>query len=217
MSEPRAEAIRDQTENAFTSMLRRLYGAIPALLAAVLVDMEGECIDCVAAIDPFEAKVYGAHMHMLMERLRSTRLQHNAGDTYAFELVADSREVWVRRLGDDYVLVAILAHGFDYTQLEDAMARVAREFRAEVGIAPPSWEGREPLTVRLRTSHGWNYAPEGFSMRGERFAISAVLGRWLEHSSAAGPTLVCFRVRTDQGQELTLMHDERTEVWQLRD
>lgn len=217
MVESRAEAVRDQKENAFTTILRRLYGAVPAVLAAVLVDREGECIDCVAGIDPYDAKVSAAHMHMLLEPLHNTRLLGSAGQVCAFEVVADQREIWVRRVGEEYVLVAILARGFDYTELQDAMALVAREFRAEVGIAAPGWEGREPLTVRLRTSQGWQYAPEGFSVRGERHAISAVLGRWVEHSAQGGPALVCFRVRTVHGQELTLSHDERTEAWQLRD
>jgi hypothetical protein len=71
--------------------------------------------------------------------------------------------------------------------------------------------------LRTSTSVGWKYAPEGFSVGGERFTISDVLGRWEETPLSGGRPLVCFRVRTQQGQELTLAHDERTEVWLKRD
>ena len=217
MLAPRTETARDQAENAFTLILRRLFHAVPSLLSAVFVDVEGECIDYVAAIDPFEAKVCGAHMHMLMGAMRTARLAASAGDAYALELVTSQREVWVRRIGDDYMLVVLLAHGFDRAELSDAMACACREFRAEVGIPPPGWEERlERLSVLLRGSAGWQYAPEGFTLDGERYTISDVLGRWVEPVHGANTQLVCFRVRTQQGQELTLAHDERTEVWLVR-
>jgi len=217
MLAPRTEATRDQAENAFTEILRRMFHSVPALLSAVFVDVEGECIDYVAAIDPYEAKVCAAHMHMLLEVLRRARLMPpSAGDTYALELVTTEREVWVRRVGEDYVLVVLLAHGFDRSELRDAIALASREFRTEVGIATPSWEGRERLSVRLRTSPGWSYAPEGFSLDGERHTISAVLGRWTEQPQHEAQPLVCFRVRTQEGQELTLAHDELMEAWRVR-
>jgi hypothetical protein len=212
----RSEAARDQAENAFTAILRRVFRAVPALLSAVFVDVEGECIDYVAAIDPYEAKVCAAHMHMLLGALRRMRLTPLSGDPYALEVVTSEREVWVRRVGEDYVIVALLAHGFDRSELRDALARAGREFRDEVGIATPSWEASARLSVRLRASAGWTYAPAGFSLDGERHAIAAVLGRWTEWTRQDAPRLVCFRVRTQEGQELTLAHDELTEVWRMR-
>jgi hypothetical protein len=218
MLEPRTEFARDQAENAFTAILRRLFCAVPALIAAVFVDTEGECIDYVAAIEPFEAKVSAAHMHMLMVLMRnSDPLRDTAGDTHAFELVAGDREAWARHVGEDYVLVVVLAHGFDRAELRDAMARAGREFRAEVGIGSPAWEGQERLSVRLRASPGWTYAPDGFSVGGERFTISAVLGRWVEQAKSGDSPVVCFRVRTHTGQELTLALDERADAWVVRE
>jgi predicted regulator of Ras-like GTPase activity (Roadblock/LC7/MglB family) len=217
MFEHRAEFARDQSENAFTEILRRLYSAVPATMAAVFVDTEGECIDYVAAIDPFEAKVSAAHMHMLMGSLRGPRLRATTGDTHTFELVARDREAWARHVGDDYLLVVILARGFDRAELRDAMAHAGREFREEVGIATPSWEGQERLSVRLRASPGWTYAPDGFSVAGERFTIAAVLGRWVEQTKSGDSPVVCFRVRTPQGQELTLALDERADAWVVRE
>jgi hypothetical protein len=71
--------------------------------------------------------------------------------------------------------------------------------------------------VRLRAARGWTYAPDGFSVGGERFTIAAVLGRWVEQSASRNAPLICFRVRTTQGQELTLALDERADTWVVRD
>jgi hypothetical protein len=216
---PRAEAERDQVESTFTGILRRVFEAIPALVAVVFVDLDGECIDYVAAIQPYDAKVVAAHMHMLLKHMRGDRLASELGETFAFELVSAQREVWVRQFCDEYTLVVLLDPGFDASELRDAIAIAGREFREEVGLAAPAWEGQERLSVRLRASPGWNYAPAGFSLGGARYGIAAVLGRWTEpvRPGEGEPTRVCFRVRTQHGEELTLAHDEHTEAWSVRE
>ena len=213
----RTEAERDQGESAFTSMLRRVFEAVPALIAAVFVDLEGECIDYVAAIQPYDAKVVAAHMHMLLKQMRGELLSSALGETFAFELISDDREVWVRQFCEEYALVVLLAPGFDLSELRDAVATACREFREEVGLAAPAWEGKERLSVRLRSSREWNYAPTGYSVGGARHGIAAVLGRWIEPARPGEPPWVCFRVRTQHGEELTLAHDEHTEAWSVRD
>lgn len=213
----RDEAERDQDESAFTGILRRVFEAAPAVIAAVFVDVEGECIDYVASIQPYDAKVVAAHMHMLLKQMRGERLPSVLGETFAFELVSAEREVWVRQFCDEYALVVLLEPGFDVSELRDAVATASREFREEAGLATPAWEGQERLSVRLRASAGWNYAPAGFSLGGARYGIAAVLGRWIEPALPGEPPWVCFRVRTQHGEELTLAHDEHTEVWSVRD
>lgn len=217
MPPTRSEAPRDQVESAFTSILRRLYASVPAVLSAVFVDQEGECIDYVAAIEPYDAKVVAAHMHVLLKRMRGERLAPALGETFAFELVSAEREVWVRQFCDEYALVVLLAPGFDVSELRDAVAIAGHEFREEAGLPLPAWEGRERLSVRVRASAGWDYAPVGFSLGGMRYAIAAVLGRWTEPARPGEPSWVCFRVRTQHGEELTLAHDEHTEAWAVRD
>jgi hypothetical protein len=218
MPPSRTEAPRDQVESEFTSILRRVFEAVPTLLAAVFVDQEGECIDYVAAIEPYDAKVVAAHMHMLLKRMRGERLAPMLGETFAFELVSAEHEVWVRQFCDEYVLVMLLVPGFDAAELSDAAAVACREFRSEVGLAAPAWDVRDRLSVRVRASAGWDweYAPIAFSVAGERYEIAAVLGRWTEPARPGEPSRVCFRVRTQHGEELTLAHDEHTEAWAVR-
>jgi 8-oxo-dGTP pyrophosphatase MutT (NUDIX family) len=213
----RTEAERDQGESEFTGILRRVFESVPALLAAVFVDLEGECIDYVAAIQPFDAKVVAAHMHMLLKQTRGDRLPALLGETFGFELVSAEREVWVRQFCDEYALVVLLTPGFDLSELRDAVATACREFREEAGLPAPAWEGQERLSVRLRSSREWNYAPTSYSLGGARHGIAAVLGRWIEPARPGEPPWVCFRVRTQHGEELTLAHDEHTEAWSLRD
>lgn len=218
MSERPREAARDQVESVFTTMLRGLWDAVPSLLAAVLVDTEGECIDYVSALPPYDAKVVGAHMLMMMDMLQNSREKVALGEPMVLEISASGRELWVQRIGGEYVLVVVLTPGADRAQLRTAVSSVANEFRAEVGIEPPAWEGSgKRLSVRVRPSPGWKYAPQGFSDGSVRVLISDVLGRWTESAGVGGDEVVCFRVRTAEGQELTLVHDPDIDGWMVRD
>ena len=218
MQPRRHEATRDQTESAFTPILRRLYGSVSALLAAVFVDQEGESIDYVSVLEPFEAKVNAAHMHMLLGLTRRLRAASVVGESFGLEICAEQREVWVRRLGEEYLLVMLLEPGFDRAILSDALTLTCQEFRSEVGLEAPTWELLpRRLSVRVRASPGWPYAPEDFSADGIRVQISAVLGRWTEDVAELPEPLVCFRVRTEHGEELTLEHDRDRGDWRVRE
>lgn len=218
MDSVRQEAPRDLAESAFTPILRRLWDRTPALLSAAFVDREGECIDYVSRVEPYEAKVCAAHMHMLMGVLASSREKLPVGEPFGLEISADEREIWAQRVAEDYVLVVVLLHGFDRTELRDAINFANTEFRHEVGLGLPSWEGSgRRLSVRVRAAKGWTYAPDNYTDSGVRVTITDVLGRWTELGSLSEEELVCFRVRTDEGQELTLVHDPDGNGWIVRD
>ena len=214
----RRESKRDQRESAFTPILRRVFRQVPSVLACVFVDYEGECIDYVTTLDPYDAKVSAAHMHMLLALFRSSAARRICGEPFALELVTSEREIWVRCAGEDYALVTILEPGFDRLALRDALAYANREFRSEVGIDTPAWDLlRAGLSVRVRAAEGWDYAPQGFWAGGVRRTITGVLGRWTEPAGSDGMELVCFRVRTQEGQELTLVHDPDAQDWVVRE
>jgi hypothetical protein len=125
----------------------------------------------------------------------------------------------VRCIGDAYVLVATLRPGFERLELRDALARAGAAFRDEVAIDTPSWETlNQRLSVRVRAAVGWQYAPATYSARGVRMPISDVLGRWTEpmEDERRGER-VCFRVRTQEGQEITLVHEPDSKAWQVRE
>jgi predicted regulator of Ras-like GTPase activity (Roadblock/LC7/MglB family) len=212
------EAPRDQADSAFTAILRRLWEQLPSLQAAAFVDVEGECIDYISRIDPYEAKVSAAHMHMLLGEVAQSFEKLDAGRTFSIEIDAADREIWVQRVGDDYVLVVAFATGSERAQREAAIVLACAEFRAEVGLQPPPWEtARQRLSVRVRPATGWTYAPETYSDGGVRIAITDVIGRWTEAGGVLGDELVCFRVRTAEGRELTLVHDPDGDGWVARE
>lgn len=211
------ESQRDQVESAFTPILRSLREQVSGVLAAVFVDTEGECIDYASRLEPYDAKVNAAHMLMMMDLLERTRDRVAFGEPFVLEIGADERELWVQRMGGEYVLVVVLTPDFDRGALKNALVSVVREFRNEVGLPAPGWESSERrLSVRVRASPGWRYAPDGWSDGDVRVTITDVLGRWIE-ASDVGEDRVCFRVRTGEGQELTLVHEPDGDGWQVRD
>lgn len=210
------EAVRDQSETTFTPMLRRAYEATPSALAFAFVDQEGECIDYVSAIDPFEIKVCAAHAFVLIDALHGRQAKLRMKHPFALEIATDSRYLWARRMCADYVAVAVVAPDADRTKLEGILAELSREFRGEAGIETPPWDASRGIEVVIRSAVGWAYAPAAFNEGGLRVAVSDVLGRWTEPGGVNGDEVVCFRVRTQEGQELTLVHDPGVDGWQVR-
>lgn len=210
------EAKRDQMESGFTPILRKAWSAAPALLAVAFVDPEGECIDYVSSLDPFEAKVCAAHAVVLFDGVRAARAKLGLEEPALLSIAGSRRELWAWRVSPEYLLVAVLVPGADHGQVRAVLAAAGRDFREEVGVGAPAWEPTGgPLEVVVRAAVGWPYAPHSFRQDGVRIAVADVLGRWVEQSSA-GEALVCFRVRTEEGQELTLVHDPSGDGWLVR-
>src|SRR5262245_24152559 len=127
MAARRQEAPRDQDESAFTLILRRLYEQLPSLLAAAFVDVEGECIDYVSRLDPYEAKVNAAHLHVLLCRLGPSWAKLGKGEAYALHIEGSAREACVQRVSEEYVLVVVLAAGTEAHLRDDAIALACAE------------------------------------------------------------------------------------------
>jgi predicted regulator of Ras-like GTPase activity (Roadblock/LC7/MglB family) len=218
MDVTRQEAPRDLAESAFTPILRRLWDQLPSLLAAAFADVEGECIDYISRIDPFEAKVSAAHLHMLLGSIGASFVKLGAGETLGFEIEASRRTSYVRRVGGEYLLVVVVEAGQAAIEPEDAIAMACAEFRHEVGLGPLPWDSvQRRLSVRVRPATGWTYAPQGYSDGGVRVTITDVIGRWTEQGGVRGDELVCFRVRIEDGREVTLVHDPDGNGWVVRD
>ena len=209
------EAKRDQMESSFTPILRKAWSASASVLSLAFVDSEGECIDYVSSLDPFEAKVSAAHALVLVEGLRAARSKLGLADPALLSIAGSRRELWAWRVSPDYLLVAVLVPGADHAQIRGVLASAGREFREEVGMRAPGWEPTGgALEVVVRPAVGWPYAPQSFRQDGVRVVVTDVLGRWVE--GTAEDEIVCFRVRTEEGQELTLVHDSNGDGWRVR-
>jgi hypothetical protein len=115
----------------------------------------------------------------------------------------------------DYVAVAVVTPEADRAKLEATLTELSREFRGEAGIETPPWDAARGIEVKVRSAVGWAYAPTAFNEGGLTVAVTDVLGRWTE-AGETGDEVVCFRVRTQEGQELTLVHDPGVDGWQVR-
>jgi predicted regulator of Ras-like GTPase activity (Roadblock/LC7/MglB family) len=206
--------IRETNSSDFTAILRRIWETIPTVLVAAFVDKEGECVDYVSSLEPFEAKVNAAEISSVLGALLDSKDTLGLGEPHTLEVTGELRELWARRIDDNYALVTVVFSGGDRLHLKKAMARAVREFRYEAGTAPPHWEPPADLIqVETRAATGWQYAPTAFYEEGIWIAVKDVLGRWVEPAQYSERDKVCFRIRTEQGVELTLVHDPEADQW----
>lgn len=211
------EATRDQEATGFTPILRRVWSSTPAVVAVAFADMMGECIDYVSSLDPFDAKVSAAHALIVISRLLESGDKLGGGAPVMLEIAADEREIWARRVSEEYVLVVVTEAGADRTLVRHAILRAVIALRDEGGISIPTWDlPLSVLQVEVRNAVGWEYAPSAYHQNGARVPIAAVIGRWLDQPDADAVQIVCFRVRNDRNEELTLVHDPISDEWQLR-
>ena len=208
------EAERDLLESGFTVHLRSLFRFRPEIVAVAFVDYEGECVDYCAGIDPFEAKVAGAHLTCVIRDIRPRLMDLVAGDAIDVAIVGTNRDRYLRRVTDEYTLVVILEGGsFDFDVMGE-VDRVAAALRAELGERAELWDVHyAPLHVETRGATGWEFAPSMVQRGDRQIAIEAVIGRWEEEAIFPPGRLICFRVRIDETTERTLAFDERLDRW----
>lgn len=206
------EAPRDQVETGFTPILRWLFDVEPHVVGLVFVDRDGECVDYCGGLDPFDTKVTGAHMAMVVGFLRERLHVLAAGEPISLVLSSTGRDLVVRRLDDEYTLVVIVKGGMVDDSILAGVERLVARIRNHAGLATPWWDGRG-LVVHVRDAIGWEFAPAEVELDDRRLQIAAVLGRWEESGGLIGGTLVCFRVRTTENREMTLAYDVGAERW----
>ena len=208
------ETERDQVESAFTPLLRGLYRADPGVIAAVFVDHVGECVDYCVGIDPYDAKVTGAHLILVLSESQPRVVSLMAGDTLDFIVYGSERDLMLRRIADGFALVVVATAGCLDGALLERTEQVVEQLRKELGEGAPIWDVRlAPIEVDVRDSGPWVFAPALVRRGEERIAILDVLGRWEEGELLPGGKLVCFRVHTEHYRELTLAFDVATESW----
>lgn len=214
-TEPRGEARRDIDESAFTTVLRSLLRGVPEALLAVFVDEEGECVDYCSSLPPFDAKIAGAQLHVMVAELAPVIARMRGGKIWFVHVQGSERELVVRRVSDEYLLVVVTRPLKVETPLRAALDASVAALRAEGEIARPTWEPhRQPLIVDIRDARGWGYAPSVIYDRGVRTEILAVLGRFGEGEGAQRRDV--FLVRTEHGEELTLARRLEDSVWERR-
>jgi len=216
MSSPSAQEYRrDIDESAFTGVLRSLVRGVPEALLAVFVDEEGECIDYCSSLPPFDTKIAGAQLHVMIHEIAPAVARLRGGKVWFIHVQASERDMVIRRVSDEYLLALVTRPIRVEGPLRAAIDATVAALRAEGEIARPRWEPhRLPLVVDPRHARGWGYAPSVIYDRGVRTEILAVLGRFGEGEGLQRRDV--FLVRTEHGEELTLAHRLDGGVWERR-
>jgi predicted regulator of Ras-like GTPase activity (Roadblock/LC7/MglB family) len=208
------ESPRDQIESAFTEILRRLFRGEPDIRALVFVDRDGECVDYCSALPAYDAKVAGATMQVVVDGVREPLKRLLTGELIELHIYGEDRDLLARRIDEEYLLVAVVRGGRTDDTVLGGLAEAVERLRREALIPTPWWdEAGEGLVVQVRKAIGWGFAPTAVWVSGRETRILDVIGRWRERGGAPGGELICFRVRTDRGGELTLAYDPEQETW----
>jgi hypothetical protein len=134
---PRSEAPRDEDETAFTPTLRSVWRAHHGIICVTFVDGFGECIDYCSEIDPFETKIMGAHLGLIMtDLLRSDASLH--GEVIASCMRGKTRDFFVYRVSDDYILGIVAHAGTPGHTVNRAASDAMDALRSEARLTPPA-------------------------------------------------------------------------------
>jgi len=211
---PAPEADREQLESEFTAPLRSVLVLDPSILAVVFVDSGGECVDYCSRMPAHEAKVVGAVMDVTLRGVQLALRRLGAGSAWLVHTHTATGSLLARPVDDDYLLAVVAAGDLDTDALDAGLGRAATELRRLAGLRTPAWEPTLPgPQVSVRPARGWPHAPSAFSSQDGMRRVEAVLGRWEEDRPLAALELECFRVRTRDGDELTLSRDRRSGRW----
>ncbi len=200
----RSIAPRDQSPSGFAAPLGRLCDALGAVAAAV-VDPEGETVDYAGSLDPFAIRVVAAELQLLMGALVQPEFDGWSG----------CREVVIRARGASYAAVA-LADGYGlvmqlsyraFSFSRRALNEAIREISEEAALDLPEWVCREHwLRIDVQDDESKAHRPSAVWLK-HRWCPVQVLGRYQGAEGESSPVEVGYRVRFDDGQEITMVRE----------
>ena len=207
---------RDRPDSAFSFILNRFVQVHSEVLAAVVVDGDGECVDYASVIDPYEAKVFGAALLGTTAEITAATRRMGAGSPIQWVVEASKYDLLVRRLSDDLALVVVLSSRGLNGHVLAAMNTLAGALRYEAGLDAATWDPSSvPFRVQTRLGPDGEELPASVYDGGVAQAVQAVLARWTERGVISSADRTCFRVRVAKG-ELTLVFEPVLKQWHRR-
>lgn len=205
----RRGAVRDQSDSAFSAILRRLCDDCGAL-AAALVDAGGETVDYAGLLEPYEIKVVAAEWRIVLSVVHASHLP-GFHQVTGITVRARSRSYCIEAMGDGYaVALRLPRHCFSVSRR--ALSQAIRELGHEAGIELPI--GRAQATwasvkVRLAGARRLQRRPDAIWL-GDAWSPLVILGRYqardLSHSERG------YLARLASGAEVFLVR-EPLGVW----
>ena len=140
MSLPERVAVRDRPPTSIALILDTFWRDHREVIAIVLVDGEGECIDYCTSIDPYAAKVAGATWLDTTMRIRARAKHLFAGELRQWVLETERDAFVIRRVTDEHVLVVqLVPEGLGARHLA-ALDRVVSLLREDIGADLAAWD-----------------------------------------------------------------------------
>jgi hypothetical protein len=196
---------RDQHPSAFTQILDQLLELEPAALAAVLVDGDGEAVDYAGSLTPFDVKVAGAYLRIVLDQIDAFAKRHTGGHPTQIVVRGVRRSFLARPLPDGYALVIVLKrHGFVLSPRAIAIAE--RRLGLEAGWPPASNPAAHWHPVHVETTDDNRRRPHRMRT-GSSWQRVEVLGSIVGLGRERG-----YRCRLRSGAELTLVR-EPAGIW----
>jgi predicted regulator of Ras-like GTPase activity (Roadblock/LC7/MglB family) len=213
---PARKLQRDRPDSAFSHILNRFVEVHEEVLATVVVDCTGECVDYASVIDPYDAKIFGAALLGTTEEITAATRRMGAGSPIQWIVEAAKYDLLVRRLSDDFVMVVVLRSKGLSGHVLAAMNTLADALRHEAGLEAASWDPSSvPFRVQTRLDPQGQEMPASVYEHGAIQAVQAVLARWTERGVVSAADRTCFRVRVAKG-ELTLVFEPVMKQWHRR-
>jgi len=190
---------REETPTEFTSILAQLLELEPTVVAAVLVDAEGEAVDYAGNMLPFYTKIAGAYLRLVLLDVTS-RTSGGLGRTTQVTVRGVRRSFLVRPLADGYALVLVLKrHGFSISPR--ALAICERALAREADWPLPTNDGPSWHPVHVETAFRDRRRPLRM-LAGRSWQRIEVLGSLVGLGRDRG-----YRCRLRSGAELTLIRE----------
>lgn len=194
---------RDTEPTAFTKILEDLVERVAGAFAAALVDSQGETVDYAGRGDPFTLRIAAAHLQII---LRELAVMKPLGEPRWFVVRAAHHSLAASALPDGYVLVLMLRPRAAFTVSTRALKCCTRALAEEAG-----WTLREMQLSDGVKQRSWFFTRVETDRRGRPThigekrtrveVIGAVMGLSVRERG--------FRVRTEEGSELTLVREPR--------
>lgn len=198
---PKSQYPRDTDPTPFTPILDALLCRLPGALAAALVDREGETVDYSGRGDPYDMKVAAAHGRILLNEIDNLGF---LGTARWLVVRAAKRTFVTRSLPDAYALVLLMKRRAGFTRSSRAFLVCERALAIEAG-----WSSPVPKVT-------WHSVEVQHDRRGRPCKVGSLRVEVLGAVMGLPAYERGFRVRVQDGSELTLVREARN-AWYADD
>lgn len=186
---------RDMAPSPFAVILEDFVRRVPGAFAAALVDFEGETVDYVGSVEPFELKVAAAEWRIALE---VTRSQPTFASLTGILTRGARLSFHIHLLPDNYALVTILRKRGGFASTTRPLAACERALTREAHwperALPAWWPAKVDMDARRRPTR-----LHGATTHHSLDVLGALVGLRKKERG--------WRVRLDTGAELNLVRE----------